>query len=402
MTSAAVVRREGLPLGEFVQRQASSGLARHLLRFARGSGNNRVRSSVQGARSPWDPSKPSRREKLVIEIQELCKYYGQSRAIGPVSATIEKGEVVGLLGLNGAGKTTTLRILACDLLPTSGTVRVQGIDVTERPEEVRRKVGYLPDTPPVYPEMSITEYLTFAARLRGVPRSDVAKRVDDAIEQTELGTERDRLIESLSHGFRQRVGIAQAIVHRPAFVVLDEPISGLDPAQIVEMRSLVRSLSGEHTVVVSSHNLPEISETCDRLLVIKDGRIVADGTEQELTRVHHGMKIEVTVRGTGPSAEVAETAKAVLSALRAVRDVRIQKPNESGEGIATLALSSDADVRDLVCRTLVDSSLGVLELTRAERELENAFLQLLASGQTADESSEIPDTSDQDPGDPED
>ena len=338
----------------------------------------------------------------MIEISELYKYYDDRRAVGPLSVRIEKGQVVGLLGLNGAGKTTTLRILACDLLPTSGTVLIDGMDVVETPDRVKARVGYLPDTPPVYPEMSITEYLTFAARLRGVPRSDVAKRVDDAIEQTELGTERDRLIESLSHGFRQRVGIAQAIVHRPAFVVLDEPISGLDPAQIVEMRSLVRSLSGEHTVVVSSHNLPEISETCDRLLVIKDGRIVADGTEQELTRVHHGMKIEVTVRGTGPSAEVAETAKAVLSALRAVRDVRIQKPNESGEGIATLALSSDADVRDLVCRTLVDSSLGVLELTRAERELENAFLQLLASGQTADESSEIPDTSDQDPGDPED
>jgi ABC-2 type transport system ATP-binding protein len=310
-----------------------------------------------------------------------------------LSVRIEKGQVVGLLGLNGAGKTTTLRILACDLLPTSGTVRVDGMDVVETPDRVKAKVGYLPDTPPVYPEMSITEYLTFAARLRGVPRSDVAKRVDDAIEQTELGTERNRLIESLSHGFRQRVGIAQAIVHRPQFVVLDEPISGLDPAQIVEMRSLVRSLSGGHTVVVSSHNLPEISETCDRLLVIKDGRIVADGTEQELTSAQQGMKIEVTVRGTGPSADVAEAASAVLSELRAVREVRIRKPSEPGEGIATLAISSDADVRDLVCRTLVHSALGILELTRAERELENAFLQLLASGPGADDSSEAADAS---------
>ena len=305
---------------------------------------------------------------------------------------IEKGQVVGLLGLNGAGKTTTLRILACDLLPTSGTVRVDGLDVVEDPDRVKSRVGYLPDTPPVYPEMSISEYLTFAARLRGVPKSEVGKRVAEAIDQTELGDERDRLIESLSHGFRQRVGIAQAIVHRPAFVVLDEPISGLDPAQIVEMRSLVRSLSGEHTVVVSSHNLPEISETCDRLLVIKSGRIVADGTEQELTASQHGMRIEVTVRGSQPAAEVAASGQALLSGLSSVREVRIQAPSERGEGIATLSISADADVRDLVCRTLIDKGFGLLELSRSERELENAFLQLLAAGRDAEESAASEDT----------
>ncbi|HEY6725635.1 MAG TPA: ABC transporter ATP-binding protein [Polyangiaceae bacterium] len=326
----------------------------------------------------------------MIEISELYKYYGDRRAVGPLSVRIEKGQVVGLLGLNGAGKTTTLRILACDLLPTSGTVRIDGLDVVDVPDQVKARVGYLPDTPPVYPEMSISEYLTFAARLRGVPKADLQKRVDEAIDQTELGDERDSLIESLSHGFRQRVGIAQAIVHRPAFVVLDEPISGLDPAQIVEMRSLVRSLSGEHTVVVSSHNLPEISETCDRLLVIKSGRIVADGTEQDLTASRQGMRIEVTVRGTGPTSEVAASSQAVLSGLAAVRDVRIQKPSEPGEGIATLGISADADVRDLVCRTLIDKGFRLLELSRAERELEQAFLQLLASGRESASSSRAP------------
>jgi len=320
----------------------------------------------------------------VIEVSELYKYYDDRRAVGPLSVRIEKGQVVGLLGLNGAGKTTTLRILACDLLPTSGTVRVAGLDVVDDPDRVKAQVGYLPDTPPVYPEMSISEYLTFAARLRGVSKSDLKKRVDEAIDQTELGDERDRLIESLSHGFRQRVGIAQAIVHRPAFVVLDEPISGLDPAQIVEMRSLVRSLSGEHTVVVSSHNLPEISETCDRLLVIKNGRIVADGTEQELTASQHGMKIQVTVRAAGSGADVGASSQALLSGLGAVRDVRLQRPSELGEGIATLSVSSDADIRDVVCRTLIEKGYGILELSRAERELEQAFLQLLSSGRSSD------------------
>ena len=218
----------------------------------------------------------------MIEIRDLYKYYGDRRAVGPLSATIEKGEIVGLLGLNGAGKTTTLRILACDLLPTSGTVRVGGLDVVDVPHEVRRRIGYLPDTPPVYLEMTVDEYLTFAAKLRGVTGADVEKRVDEALELTEVGSERDRPIGALSHGYRQRVGIAQAIVHKPEFVVLDEPISGLDPVQIVEMRDLVRSLGGEHTVVVSSHILSEIHETCDRIFVIRYGQVVASGTEKAL------------------------------------------------------------------------------------------------------------------------
>ena len=220
----------------------------------------------------------------MIEINNLYKYYGDQKAVGPLSATIEKGQIVGLLGLNGAGKTTTLRVLACDLLPTSGTVKVGGIDVVERPDEVRKRIGYLPDTPPLYGEMTVREYLTYCARLHGVARADLEKRVSEAIELTEVVDQADQIISSLSHGFRQRVGIAQAIVHRPELVVLDEPISGLDPVQIVEMRELVRSLRGEHTVIVSSHILHEISETCDLILVIRDGQIVASGTEAELSK----------------------------------------------------------------------------------------------------------------------
>jgi ABC-2 type transport system ATP-binding protein len=309
----------------------------------------------------------------VIEIQELYKYYGDRRAIGPLTTEIQKGEIIGFLGLNGAGKTTTLRMLACDLLPTSGTVKVGGYDVVASPDEVRARVGYLPDRPPVYDDMTIDEYLDFAARLRRVPSSDVKKRVDEAIEQTELGERRGQLIGTLSHGYRQRVGIAQAIVHRPEFVVLDEPIGGLDPLQIVEMRRLVRSLGGAHTVVVSSHNLPEIRETCDRILVIEEGRIAWAGTESQLSQeFDEGMVIEVTTKNAS-EARVAE----VLKAVPGVQKVEAQPPSEAGEGIVTSRVVANGDVRDALCRALVTQNLPVLGLAQ-RRELENRVMQLLA------------------------
>jgi ABC-2 type transport system ATP-binding protein len=309
----------------------------------------------------------------VIEIQELYKYYGDRRAIGPLTTDIKKGEIIGLLGLNGAGKTTTLRVLACDLVPTSGTVKVGGFDVVAAPDEVRARVGYLPDRPPVYEDMTIDEYLDFAARLRRVPSSDVRKRVDDAVEQTELGDRRDQLIGTLSHGYRQRVGIAQAIVHRPEFVVLDEPISGLDPLQIVEMRRLVRNLGGAHTVVVSSHNLPEIRETCDRILVIEEGRIAWSGTEGQLSQeFDQGMQIEVTTRNA------AETAvREALAAVPGVQAVEPLAPSEAGPGVVTTRVVAATDVRDAVCRALVERNVALLGLVR-RRELESMLIQLLA------------------------
>jgi ABC-2 type transport system ATP-binding protein len=320
--------------------------------------------------------------KPVIEIQELYKYYGDRRAIGPLSTSIAQGEVIGLLGLNGAGKTTTLRILACDLLPTSGTVLVAGFDVVERPDEVRAKVGYLPDRPPLYDDMTVREYLAYAARLRNVPTNEVKKRVSAVFELTEIGNVGDQLIGSLSHGFRQRVGIAQSIVHGPELVVLDEPISGLDPVQIMEMRELVRGLRGSHTVVVSSHILTEISETCDRILVIDDGKIAWSGTESELSAtLKQGMRVGLTLRGAGLSSlAAAEKARVTLTALDGVREVEVLEPAEAGEGIASLRVGVTRDVRDAVCRSLVEAGLGILELAR-EKELESMFLELLGEGQ---------------------
>jgi ABC-2 type transport system ATP-binding protein len=318
----------------------------------------------------------------VIEIQELYKYYGDRRAIGPLSTSIAQGEVIGLLGLNGAGKTTTLRVLACDLLPTSGTVKVAGFDVVERPDEVRAKVGYLPDRPPLYDDMTVREYLAYAARLRNVPTNDVKKRVSDVFDLTEIGSVGDQLIGSLSHGYRQRVGIAQSIVHGPELVVLDEPISGLDPVQIMEMRELVRGLRGSHTVVVSSHILTEISETCDRILVIDEGRIAWSGTEAELSAtLKQGMRVGLTVRAAGASSlATAEKARAALTNLDGVREVEILEPAEAGEGIASLRVAVTRDVRDAVGRSLVEAGLGILELAR-EKELESMFLELLGEGQ---------------------
>ncbi len=311
----------------------------------------------------------------MIEISELYKYYGDRRAIGPVSATIEKGEIVGLLGLNGAGKTTTLRVLACDLLPTSGTVRVDGLDVVEHPDAVKQRTGYLPDVPPLYGEMTVDEYLRFVARLRAMSRADIDKRVPEVEELTGVAGVAGDPISSLSHGFRQRVGIAQAIVHKPALVVLDEPISGLDPVQIVEMRDLVRSLGGEHTVVVSSHILSEISETCDRILVIRDGQIVASGTEAELSeKLLHGMLLDVTVRlGDGLDASDVE---ATLASLGGVADVEEIEPTEPGKNIASFRVQSSREIRDALCRALVAAQMPILHLARSERELESVFLEL--------------------------
>jgi ABC-2 type transport system ATP-binding protein len=338
----------------------------------------------------------------VIEINELYKFYGDRKAVGPLSCSIADGEIVGLLGLNGAGKTTTLRILACDLLPSSGTVLIDGLDVVESPHEVRAHIGYLPDTPPLYREMTVRGYLLFAAQLRGLSRAQAEKQVPEAIAQTQLGDVADDPIASLSHGFKQRVGIAQAIVHKPRLLVLDEPITGLDPVQIVEMRELLRGLKGKHTILLSSHILSEISETCDRLLVIKGGEIVAAGTEAELTaKLLRGGRVEITVReskGEGYRDDPRSgVAYAIAEKLEGVREVEILPPTEPGEGVISLRVYAERDVREELCKALIGAGLGILQVGAGERELESVFLSLAAAkghGGAADKRDES-DQSDQ-------
>lgn len=324
----------------------------------------------------------------MIEIRQLYKYYGERRALGPLSAEIEQGEIVGLLGVNGAGKTTALRILACDLLPSAGSVRVDGIDVVERPEAVRERIGYLPDVPPLYGDMRVGEYLAFAARLRGVPAGDVTRRVGAVEELTRVKDRHGEPISTLSHGYKQRVGIAQAIIHEPKLVVLDEPISGLDPVQIVEMRQLVRDLGGKHTVVVSSHILSEISETCDRILVIKDGTIVASGTESELSSsLLEGKRVRITVRAPGSSRkdafDRAQTAIAGIAGIRATSITDAQPPEET---LASLLVDASTEVRPAIAQALLGAGLELFELGRQENELESVFLRL--AGPNAEASAE--------------
>jgi ABC-2 type transport system ATP-binding protein len=316
----------------------------------------------------------------VIEAKDLYKYYGRTRALGPVSFTIEEGEIIGLLGLNGAGKTTALRILACDLVPSSGIVKVDGIDVVDDPRGVRSRIGYLPDRPPLYGDMSVHEYLVFAARLRGVDGKKAIERAHATADATQLNTVANDPIASLSHGFRQRVGIAQAIVHDPRLVILDEPISGLDPIQIVEMRQLLLSLKGNHTILLSSHILSEISQTCDRLFVIRSGCIVDSGTEKELSsRLISGSRFELTV---GVSVERART---ILSNVDGIRGVEERPAAEGGDDVSTWLIAADKDIRASLVAHLVASDVPVLGLARRERELEAIFSRLVAGPLAAGE-----------------
>jgi ABC-2 type transport system ATP-binding protein len=315
----------------------------------------------------------------MIEVVDLYKYYGERRAAGPLSFSIDRGEIVGLLGLNGAGKTTALRILACDLLPSSGKILVDGFDVVDQPHEVRRRIGYLPDTPPLYGEMTVREYLVFAGRLRGMGEGEARRAAESVEESVQLTDVRDDLIASLSHGFRQRVGIAQAVVHKPQLLILDEPITGLDPVQIIEMRQLLRQLRSQHTIVLSSHILTEISETCDRILVLRAGEIVAAGTEADLSRNMIGaMQIELSVR-VGTTVAL-ERVRQLLLAAEGVTSVNMIEPREVGPGVATFRVEADRDVRESVSRTLVEAKVGILEIVRNRRELESIFLRLTGDG----------------------
>jgi len=311
----------------------------------------------------------------MIQVEGLTKYYGERAAIRDLAFSIGKGEVVGFLGLNGAGKSTTLKVLGCVLLPTSGRVRIDGFDVVESPHDIRRRIGYLPDTPPLYDEMTVGDYLAFVARLRGVAKAQTAARVQEAEERTALTHVHAEPIRALSHGYRQRVGVAQALVHKPALLILDEPSSGLDPVQIVEMRALIRSLRGEHTVLVSSHILAEISQTCDRLLVIQAGELVAQGTEAELAQ-RSGSSGLVVVELRGP----VEKAQAVLAGLEGVRGVRVESEQE---GIVTLHVEASPELRPVLARALVLADLELLRLERGTERLESIFLKLMHQKEAA-------------------
>ncbi|MEW5740230.1 MAG: ABC transporter ATP-binding protein [Myxococcota bacterium] len=304
----------------------------------------------------------------MIQVDGLTKHYGERAAIKDLSFNIEKGEVIGFLGLNGAGKSTTLKVLGCVLLPTSGKVVIDGFDVSKDPHEIRKRIGFLPDTPPLYDEMTVEGYLRFVAELRGVAKADVPARVADAMKKTALTERKDDVIATLSHGFRQRVGLAQALVHNPRLLILDEPTGGLDPVQIVEMRELIRALKGEHTVLVSSHILAEISQICDRFLVIQQGEIIARGSEEDLSKQLGGAgTVEIELSGA------AQKAVDALKAVPHVTDVVVVRLD--GER-ASLKVETDAEVRPALVKALVNAGVDVLRVDRAASRLEHIFLKL--------------------------
>ena len=306
----------------------------------------------------------------MIEVENLSKSYGPTVAVSGVSFNVQKGEVLGFLGPNGAGKTTTMRVITGFFPPTSGNVRVAGHDVVDEPLEAKRRTGYLPETPPVYPDMTVAEYLTFVARIKGVSRRELRSRLDDIVEKCAVGDVRNRQIGKLSKGYRQRVGLAQALIHNPDVLVLDEPTAGLDPKQIIETRELIKGLAGQHTVILSTHILPEVSKTCQRVVVINAGQIVAVGTPNELMRRLQGFEtVLVTVEGP---------AAAIIEKFQRVGGVNWVEPRESVEGRVTLEVHSEKekDVRAELARATVESGWKLYELKTSGLSLEEIFLKL--------------------------
>ena len=306
----------------------------------------------------------------MIEVESLTKRYGRTTAVDGVSFRVERGEILGFLGPNGAGKTTTMRILTCYLPPTEGTARVAGYDVFSQPMEVKRRVGYLPETPPLYPDMSVREYLDFCSRIKGVPAKERKARVGAAIEKCRVGDVRDKLIAKLSKGYRQRVGLAQAILHNPDVLILDEPTAGLDPKQIIETRELIRSLAGDHTVILSTHILPEVSMTCGRVVIINKGRVVAEDTPDNLTRRLKGAgTIRVEARGEAAS---------VLEAVRAVPGVLAAHPRGGHDGAVIVDVEAETgrDVRAELAWAVVTKGHALLGLQQMGMSLEEIFLHL--------------------------
>jgi len=306
----------------------------------------------------------------LIEAVGLAKHYGDLVAIQDVSFRVEKGEIVGFLGPNAAGKTTTMRILTGFMPPTAGSARIAGYDVVEQSVEARRHVGYLPENVPLYNEMTVRGYLAFMAQLRGVPRRMVPGRVSEVIEAVRIGDRADEIIGKLSKGYRQRVGLAQALVHDPEVLILDEPTVGLDPAQVIEVRQLIKSLGGSRTIILSTHILPEASAVCGRILIINEGRLVAADTPENLTkRLRRSQQVRLQVRG--PAGSVA----AALTAVDGVAHVETG-PTRDGVTGFTLDAEPQRDIRENVARAVVSSGWGLLELQAVDMSLEEVFLKL--------------------------
>jgi len=311
-------------------------------------------------------------------VEGLTKRYDRTVAVDNISFEVEKGQIVGFLGPNGAGKTTTMRVLTCFLPPTAGTANVAGFDVLEHPMEGKRHIGYLPETPPLYPEMEVIEYLKFVGRLKGIPSADIARRVDEVAQRCAITDVRTKLIGKLSKGYRQRVGLAQAIIHNPDVLILDEPTSGLDPKQIIEIRELLKTLSGDHTIILSTHILSEVEHSCERVIIINQGRLVAIDSVSNLTnRLRGAEAVALEVESVGGAPHAGD----VQQKLEQVSGVSRVMPREARDGRLAFEVESlqGRHIRGDLARAVVEAGWNLNELRPVGLSLEDIFLQLTAA-----------------------
>jgi ABC-2 type transport system ATP-binding protein len=326
----------------------------------------------------------------MINVNELTKKYARTTAVDHISFNVEKGQIVGFLGPNGAGKTTTMRMLTCFLPPTAGNATVAGFDVLDQPMEVKRRIGYLPETPPLYPEMRTAEYLAFVGKIKGLRGPDLAKRVDYVLDRCAVADVRDKVLGKLSKGYRQRVGLAQAIIHNPDVLILDEPTAGLDPKQINETRDLIKSLAGDHTIILSTHILPEVEQTCQQVIIIAKGKLVATDSVTNLRHRARGagsVLVEVAPRsGTLNAATVQQRLEKVPGVSRV-----LLKGTHADHSTFEVEGQSDRSIRGDLARAIVESGWDLNELHTSAVSLESIFLQLTASEKQSAEPAESPE-----------
>ncbi len=308
----------------------------------------------------------------MIEVENLSKIYGSTQAIENVSFSVEKGTIMGFLGPNGAGKTTTMRILTGYIPATEGQAKIAGHEVHEEPMAVRGKIGYLPETPPLYPDMTVRDFLGFVAKIKGIPAGDRQNKIDKALQCCQIEDRAGTIIRKLSKGYRQRVGIAQAIVHEPPVIILDEPTVGLDPRQIIEVRNLIKSLAGERTIILSTHILPEVSMTCDLVTIINRGKIVAtDKPDQLLQHLQSNSGYDIEIEGD-PEGLIPK-----LEQIMGVKDVKLELiPKSTNLYQLHIQLEPNSSAGKEIASTIVGQSLGIYEMKRTKPSLEDVFLQL--------------------------
>jgi ABC-2 type transport system ATP-binding protein len=320
----------------------------------------------------------------MITVKDLTKRYAHTVAVDGISFEVAKGQIVGFLGPNGAGKTTTMRMLTCFLPPSSGTASVAGFDVLEKPLEVKRRIGYLPETPPIYPEMETTEYLEFVGRLKGLSGSELQKRIDYVCERCAIADVKNKLLGKLSKGYRQRVGLAQAIIHNPDVLILDEPTAGLDPKQINETRDLIKSLAGDHTIILSTHILPEVEQTCEQVIIINKGKLVATDSVRNLqARARGAESVLLEVAGRNGSLEVP-IVQHKLEQVSGVSRVLFKQEIDS-RAVFEVESQKGQLVRGDLARAVVESGWDLNELRPAAMTLEEIFLQLTQSDVAAED-----------------